>query len=96
MTLIRNVFKLLPALAEGKGKRDPTTRLFISNLVPDVYGKGAKRGSYHGYWIDDSKRKPCEAELISPVGNRSRSWGAVQIPYRIGAMGDGNRERSKM
>ncbi len=57
------------------------TRLFINGLVPDIYGSANSRGSYKGYWVDDSSRRTCESSLVSPMGIGSRSWGRFEISF---------------
>ncbi len=57
-----------------KGK----TRLFIRNLVPDTVGE---RGSYTGYWTDDSKGELCEASLTDPTGTKTKRWGRFSITF---------------
>lgn len=64
------------------GVKNAETRLFIKGLTSDVYGANRVRGSYTGYWIDNSGRQTCEAALISPMGVGSRSWGSFQITFR--------------
>ncbi len=54
------------------------TRFFIFNLVPDVSGN---RGTYTGYWTDNSKRGICEASLTDSMGTQTRSWGRFTITF---------------
>lgn len=63
------------------GVQNSTTRLFINNLVPDVYG-GGQRGNYSGYWTDNSKRQVCEAAIVDPMGTRTNSWGRFEITFK--------------
>lgn len=60
------------------GTKNATTRIFVEGLVADV---GGGRGSYSGYWTDDSNRKVCDAELIDPLGTRTRRWGRFEITF---------------
>jgi hypothetical protein len=64
------------------GVANSKTRLFIDGLVVDVNGSTNSRGSYSGYWIDDSPRQRCEASLVSPLGVGSRSWGRLEISFK--------------
>ena len=54
------------------------TRMFIRNLVPDTTGT---RGTYTGYWTDDSDRELCEASLIDPKGTVTHRWGRLTITF---------------
>ncbi len=67
-----------PSTTEGK------TRLFIRNLVPDTAGR---RGTYSGYWTDDSKGELCEAYLTDPKGTETRRWGRMIITFEKAADG---------
>ena len=61
-----------PNVTKGK------TRLFIRNLVPDTVGN---RGSYTGYWTDDSQGELCEASLTDPIGTKTKRWGRFTITF---------------
>ena len=61
-----------PSVTNGK------TRLFIRNLVPDTNGT---RGTYTGYWTDDSNRELCEASLTDPKGTLTHRWGRLSIKF---------------
>ncbi len=56
---------------------NPVTWFYINDIdqsLPD-------RGSYSGYWIDNSGRQMCEASLVDPNGTKSRNWGRLEITF---------------
>jgi hypothetical protein len=56
----------------------PVTWFFINSIgsqLPD-------RGSYSGYWIDNSGRQMCEASLVDPNGKSSQNWGRFEITFQ--------------
>ncbi len=55
-----------------------TTRIFINGLPATMNGG---RGNYTGYWVDDSGRRLCEADLVSPLGVRTSAWGRFYITF---------------
>jgi hypothetical protein len=70
-------FGTTSVLSTEKSGSKTTTWLFINNIdqsLPDS-------GSYSGYWIDNSGRQLCEAELVDPYGTRSRNWGRFEITF---------------
>lgn len=55
-----------------------TTRIFINGLPATMNGG---RGVYTGYWVDDSGRRLCEADLVDLSGARASAWGRFHIAF---------------
>jgi hypothetical protein len=55
-----------------------TTHIFINGLPATMNGG---RGAYSGYWVDDSGRRMCEADLVDPLGARTSAWGRFTIAF---------------